>query len=170
MSGEGGQPAHAFLYSLGTFTTIQIPGSISDEAFGINDVGQIVGSSNLPVGNNGFLFIGGRLTTLPVPAGGAFVQAFSINDKGQIVGNFVDAKGKSQGYVLTGETFVTLQVPESETPHPKVSMIRAILWEAFGMPPGQFMGFSTLRESTRRSMSPAAFSPKPSASIIQARL
>jgi hypothetical protein len=36
--------AHGFVHTRGHFTTIDIPGAIRTQTFGINDSGQIVGS------------------------------------------------------------------------------------------------------------------------------
>jgi probable HAF family extracellular repeat protein len=51
--GAGGQitSQYAFVYSAGTYTVIAPPGSLSPQAFGINNKGQIVGSYDDSVGN-----------------------------------------------------------------------------------------------------------------------
>ena len=51
-----GLPELGFLYSDGTYSTLDVPGSIATEAIGINDLGQIVGYYTDAAGNeHGFL-------------------------------------------------------------------------------------------------------------------
>ena len=53
-----------FTYAAGTWTTIDVPGSIHTAAYKINDAGQIVGfydDSNYAA--HGFLYSGGTFTT-----------------------------------------------------------------------------------------------------------
>ena len=52
------------------YTTLDVPGAISSEAYGINDAGQIVGqfrTGGLTVQTHGFLFSGGGYNQLDVP-------------------------------------------------------------------------------------------------------
>jgi probable HAF family extracellular repeat protein len=72
--------AHAASY---TFTTLDVPGSITTVADGINTAGQIVGFFNDATGGtHGFLTTDGATST----------QAFGIGASGQIVGQFLDAR------------------------------------------------------------------------------
>ena len=68
-----------------TFTTIDVPSATFTRAFGINDVGQIVGAFLDARGEHGFLKDGATFTTID----GAFgsTLALGINDVGQIVGS-----------------------------------------------------------------------------------
>src|SRR5215467_646140 len=69
-----------------SFTTIDVPGAINTQAFGINDSGQIVGFFDDALGGHGFVLdTGGNFTTIDVP-GASSTRAFGINDSGQIVG------------------------------------------------------------------------------------
>jgi len=43
LTGQSMGAPHGFLYSGGTFTTLDVPGSLLTQAFGINDSGEIVG-------------------------------------------------------------------------------------------------------------------------------
>jgi uncharacterized membrane protein len=89
------------------FSTFDVPGASSTEAFGINDAGQIVGRQNLSGGPiQGFLLNGGSYTTIKGPA-------FGIDNGGQIVGGFGDAAG-SHGFVLSGGNYITLNVPGAD--------------------------------------------------------
>jgi uncharacterized membrane protein len=49
------KPTHGFLESGGIFTTIDVPGATQTCAYGINDLGQIVGSFSDGTGTHGFL-------------------------------------------------------------------------------------------------------------------
>jgi probable HAF family extracellular repeat protein len=56
-------------------------------AYGINDVGQVVGDSTTAGGDNhAFIIIGGRGMTDLGPLSGGFSYAHSINDTGQVAG------------------------------------------------------------------------------------
>src|SRR5215831_10592061 len=60
--------ANGFLYSNGTYTTIDDPlATVNDSAYGINDAGQIVGTYD----GHGFLYNpnSGTYTTLELPVG-----------------------------------------------------------------------------------------------------
>ena len=59
-------------------TTVEVPGSGSTDANGINDAGQIVGTfMDGSAGRHGFLYDAGTFTTIDVP-GGQFNVAFDI--------------------------------------------------------------------------------------------
>jgi uncharacterized membrane protein len=83
-------PYHGFLLSGGSYTQLDLPGTVSGTtASGINASGQIVGSWGGITGL-GFLLTGGTYTTIKsglglVPEG---TWASGINDSGQIVGGF----------------------------------------------------------------------------------
>src|SRR5262245_30377780 len=101
-SGNGGN--HGFLLSGGTYTTLD-SGAISPShgtpvtfAYGINDLGQIVGTTWQ--GTNSFLFSGGTYTTItgdPLATLGNYPS--DINDAGQIVGYYIDGRGHYHGYL-----------------------------------------------------------------------
>ena len=79
---------HGFLRDAdGTFSTIDAPGpsSFFNQAFGINDVGQIVGR-----GPQGFLRDPSGVFTNFEVAGSIITTPQSINNGGQIVGSFVE--------------------------------------------------------------------------------
>jgi uncharacterized membrane protein len=68
-----------------TYTILADPAATSTTPFGINDVGQIVGSITGPGFDSGFLYSGGSFTSFAVP-GANYTNAYGINDAGQIVG------------------------------------------------------------------------------------
>jgi probable HAF family extracellular repeat protein len=53
---------HGFLYSQGSYSTVDYPGALASEALGINDAGQIVGTYLDSAGTHGFLLSGGTFT------------------------------------------------------------------------------------------------------------
>jgi probable HAF family extracellular repeat protein len=70
-------------------------------ASGINDAGQIVGSSFTTSGPpRPFVWQNGAMSALPTPPGDAFGGASGINNLGQIVGSVTDASGYSSLPVL----------------------------------------------------------------------
>jgi probable HAF family extracellular repeat protein len=83
-------PPHAILYSDGKMVDIGTLGGQQSLGSGINDLGQVVGSSSLPGSQfvqHAFLFSGGKMTdlgTLPGPNGES--EAYGINHSGQVVG------------------------------------------------------------------------------------
>jgi probable HAF family extracellular repeat protein len=84
-----GTTSHGFLYTAGSFTFLDPPGSVFTVAWGINDAGQTVGyfsdgSINNPF--HGFLYDAGAYTIIDVPGRGQ-TFAYGINDAGQIVGS-----------------------------------------------------------------------------------
>ncbi len=91
---------HSFLLSNGSYTTLDVPGSLFTQAHGINASGQIVGwyyDGNI---THGFLLSEGSYTTLDVP-GSSYTQGFGINDSGKIVGEYGDAGGTNHGFLAT---------------------------------------------------------------------
>jgi probable HAF family extracellular repeat protein len=87
-----------------TYTTLDA-GSNSTLANGVNDLGQIVGSS----GSSGFLYSGGVYTSLNV-TGATGTQAYGINNSGNIVGSYSDGNG-THGFLYSGGTYLTLNDP-----------------------------------------------------------
>jgi probable HAF family extracellular repeat protein len=86
-----GAPDRAFIWEVGVFTELGTLGD-SSKAYGINEVGQVVGTSlaELPggeLGLRGFLWDNGRMTALDPLAGDVATQAFDVNDAGEIVGS-----------------------------------------------------------------------------------
>ena len=115
---------HGFLFSGGTYTTIDCPAPYTAQAgaFGINNSGQIVGFCAAPGGINGvygstrsFILDAGALTLLP-DIGSSYLNASTfaeaINDSGQIVGWYADAcLCFAHGFSYQSGVFATLAVP-----------------------------------------------------------
>ncbi|TMJ86375.1 MAG: hypothetical protein E6G76_14615, partial [Alphaproteobacteria bacterium] len=114
-----GSGEHGFLYSGHLFSTIDAPQATTGTAVGgINAAGQIVGSYHTATATNGFLFdpSTGTYTPLIDPVA-SFTFAEDINDAGQIVGSFREANGHEHGFLYSGGTYTTFDVPNSTLTH-----------------------------------------------------
>jgi probable HAF family extracellular repeat protein len=89
-----------------------LPGGLYSEGYGINNMGQVVGSSGIPViqGTHAFIFDAGLmkdLNTMVDPAGSSkewnLFSAYSINDVGQIAG-WGTFNGNNHGFLLIPES------------------------------------------------------------------
>src|SRR5262249_35264435 len=104
---------HSFLYSGGTYTTIDVPVANSFTfARGINDNGQIVGYYSDDIGTHGFLLSGGSYTTLddPLASGHITTYANGINDLGQLVGAYVYGSGEHV-FLYNNGTYTSIDDP-----------------------------------------------------------
>lgn len=66
-----------------------LPGGTTSQGLGINNTGQAVGYSNVPLGQHAFLYSGGSMSDLLGAfhaAQGGSSQAFGVNDAGQATG------------------------------------------------------------------------------------
>jgi probable HAF family extracellular repeat protein len=82
--------SHGFLFSGGSYQTIDPPGESQTQALGVNDHGEVVGLSNLPgMGTVGFSFQNGQFTTITGPSGSAIANANGVNNAGAIVGSYL---------------------------------------------------------------------------------
>jgi probable HAF family extracellular repeat protein len=86
----------------GNVTTFVVPAASYTEAYSINDLGQIVGTS----ANGGFLYSNGVFGTLD------FVYPYGINDPGQIVGYGYPSGTNGSAFYSNG-SFTSLGVPGS---------------------------------------------------------
>jgi len=94
-----------------TFFTINYPGASATTPYGINDVGQIVGTySDVNGVIHGFVWILGSFTTIDVP-GSPQTQARGINRRGDIVGIYRGTDGFDHGFLLSDGAFTTIDVP-----------------------------------------------------------
>lgn len=118
---QPGQVHHGFLYSGGTYITLDDPlagnpftisGTLAN---GINATGQVVGFYGTDSGViHGFLYSGGSggtYTTIDDPLA-VNTYAYAINVTDQIVGSYQDtANGYYHGFLFSGGTYVTLNDP-----------------------------------------------------------
>lgn len=88
--------------------TLNINGSTSAMAFGVNSTGIVVGTDGL---GNAFFDKNGSVTTF-IPPGGTSAAAFGINDTGTIVGQYTTPAGTTPGFIrLPTQTYVTINSP-----------------------------------------------------------
>jgi probable HAF family extracellular repeat protein len=123
---------HGFLYSGGTFTTIDMPPlgptfePVDTSLSGINNAGQIVGSLYQPsfyvgyVENStrrqyGFVLDSNGMAVLE-RLGSPVYEANGINNLGQIVGSFFDSTGE-HGFIDTNGVFTTIDFPRASRTH-----------------------------------------------------
>jgi probable HAF family extracellular repeat protein len=105
---------HGFLYSGGTYTTIDPPGSTYTDVYSINASGEIVGSyQDASVGaSHGFVDNAGTYTTLDAP-GATQTNALAINDLGHVAGTYTDSNGQYHGFLESGGTYTSINFPNS---------------------------------------------------------
>jgi probable HAF family extracellular repeat protein len=116
------QSQHGFTWTQGIFTTIDYPGATSGGAYGINDLGQIVGgfcnTGNVCGGTilnptaHAFLDDHGTFTELDYP--GAYeTQANAINNAGQIAGVYNDITGGPNSFVYQNGVYTNIDDPNA---------------------------------------------------------
>ncbi len=71
----------------GNFTTIDYPGAVQTQVWGINSAGDMVGGFGDAAGWHGFLLRNGTYTTIDYP-GALWTDAYGINPRGDIVGQY----------------------------------------------------------------------------------
>ena len=105
-------PAHTVLFGSldGNLLTIDVPGSSSAAALGINNAGQVVGYFGIGTGFRGFLRnTYGNLTIIEVP-GALYTEPFGINNNGEVVGLFIGSRFR--GFLRDAkDSFTIINVP-----------------------------------------------------------
>jgi hypothetical protein len=89
---------HGFVLSGGHYTTIDVPNGIDTEAFGINNLSQIVGTyykrpcrEAATCEKQGFVYFAGTFTSTPCTFPYHFgLVSYGINDAGSIAGNYLN--------------------------------------------------------------------------------
>jgi probable HAF family extracellular repeat protein len=100
-----------FVFANGHYAVIDVPGSNSSTAEGINNAGWIVGTFMTDSNEtHGFLTFDGAFTVIDVP-GAAATSASGINSSGQIIGTFTDRDGRQHGFLDSGGSFRTIDFP-----------------------------------------------------------
>lgn len=118
--GSPGRGYTAFLYAPGKGLTTVAPvlgsGGYYNSAIGINEKGQVVGTSYKESYNNAFLYSDGiyqNLNSLILANSGWILEsAIDINDVGQIIGSGL-LNGQTRSFLLTPIDGDTSKVPES---------------------------------------------------------
>jgi hypothetical protein len=91
-------PASVIAGEAYTWTQIVIPNATIQNAFGLNDLGQVAVTDL--TGTVSGIYQNGRFTPLPVPPAGLVVNATGVNDAGVIVGGATDALSHEKGFIL----------------------------------------------------------------------
>ena len=116
---DNGGNTHGFIKNKGTFTTIDAPNTAFNQLLSINDSGQASGYSSIDAGGQilqrSYTEKNGTFTYLDnlLPAGTQNNQATGVNNSGTVAGFYVDASNINHGYLISGTTFTTLDVPGS---------------------------------------------------------
>lgn len=93
------------------YTSIDVPGASATRAFGINAVGEVVGSYTDATGTHGFVWANGDFTMIKVP-GAVSTEAWGINPQGDIVGRYrIAGDARTFGFLLSDEDFTDISVP-----------------------------------------------------------
>ncbi len=99
-----------------TYVTLDVPGAVQTQAYGIDDAGRVVGAWLDGAGTwRGFRYAAGAYTTIEAP-GAAYTDAFGITNSGAIVGTASPVARPgihdfTQGYLLAGGSFTPITVP-----------------------------------------------------------
>jgi probable HAF family extracellular repeat protein len=91
---------HGFLKRGSTITSFDVPGADATFAYGINDLGDVVGPYNVGQVPNGYILHEGNFVTVNVP-GAAATALDGINNLGQIVGTYNDTAGNQYAFEAT---------------------------------------------------------------------
>ena len=94
------------------YASFDVPGGTDTSAFGLNDLGQIVGRWTTADGVvKGFLRQpSGRFDTLEFP-GATFTAPVHVNNLGSVVGRYLDQARVSHGFLLLHGRYQTIDVP-----------------------------------------------------------
>jgi hypothetical protein len=93
------------------FRSIDVPGAAATRAFGINAVGEVVGSYTDATGTYGYLWRNGKVTTIAFP-GAISTEAWGINPRGDIVGRYrIAGDARTFGFLLRRGVFTDISVP-----------------------------------------------------------
>jgi probable HAF family extracellular repeat protein len=105
---------HGFVLQNGQLSSFDVPGAAHSQGLGINNQGDIVGAFDTGDINTsiGFVWKKGSFTTFEVPGSApGTTGAFGINDAGQVAGTYSDTQGNSYGFLRTGGTYQTIDLP-----------------------------------------------------------
>jgi len=89
----------AFMVNRGSFTRLEMPGSLGTAAWDVNPSRIVVGVYTDAAGAvHGFQYDGQTFGRVDAP-GAATTRVFGINPAGDLVGNFVDTAGRTHGFL-----------------------------------------------------------------------
>jgi len=107
---------NGFLYSGGTYTTINVPGQFGTQCYGINNYGEIVGYyTSTTSAIHSFTYSGGTFTSFDFPGTISGTEANQINDFEMIVGTYLTTVGNT--YISNG----FLALPAARNPVPFIN-------------------------------------------------
>jgi uncharacterized membrane protein len=89
---------------------IDVPGSTTTQAIGINDKSQVIGTYYDGSRHLSFIYRGGKFTTLDFP-NSIETTAHAINDRGQVAGEYWNGGSDVKSFVYSNGAFETLNVP-----------------------------------------------------------
>lgn len=90
---------NGFLFSSGSFQTINVPGAMSTIPFGLNDNDTIVGEyEDSQFVGHGYIQRGSQITTIDFP-GVPLTLLLQMNSAGLIVGEYTDASGITHSFL-----------------------------------------------------------------------
>lgn len=104
----GSPAAQAAGYNISTYNR---PDTLNTYFWGINNTGQIAGSTYDGTAFSGFIYSGGTFTALPGPAGSVQNQALGISDGGVVVGSYFTAPTDPElGFIYEGGSYTSFNV------------------------------------------------------------
>ncbi len=85
---------------------LTFPGATETQAFGLNDLDQVVGQETDAAGKmHGFLYSAGTWQALDDPQGVGSTLINGLNNAGDLVGFYTDAAGNTDGFVATPQYY-----------------------------------------------------------------
>ncbi len=98
------------------FTTIDVPGSLETDTYGINNAGVIVGDYINSSGvMHGLKLVGKKVINIDDPNGVGSTVCNDINSSGEIVGSYVDSSGTTKGFRYKNRRFFDVVPPGATT-------------------------------------------------------
>jgi probable HAF family extracellular repeat protein len=95
-----------------SYVSLTYPGSSRTIAYGINNVGAIVGGYATDGNGYGFVYAGGRYRSLSYP-GKSGTNATGINDSGAIVGTYSATANTAQSYLFQSSVYSEIRYPSA---------------------------------------------------------
>lgn len=99
-----------FVYGRNGVVPFGVPRSLTSQAFGINDRGDIAGWFNDEFGDHGFLIVNGRFKMVDFPTTHVGTVVTGINNSGVAVGSYWD-DANNHGFLFNGHSFTKLDYP-----------------------------------------------------------